>query len=885
MIDLNYLKSNKSWPVKARNGNIELIFSGSFEDKRIFQENLRNFFEKLILITLWLLAILGIAALLFSAYLGGQLKTWEFLLLPSSFNLIFWVSAFTSVYLWAKYKDEKIKAKTLNLLHWNENENFFKQAKVINIYELFSPKTKTAWNNSLKQAQIRRKEQARVLNKPQGETKSNIIASDLILSLLELSEIKLVFIRLGINISDVQTLIKNYTILNPLEKQRDLEKIPFVAFTESLKLHNKTIDPLMLLCALTVTLPKKHILKAIFFNIDLSIEKLETLSSWIFNIRLLREEAKLFKKLSKFKPENEINKSLTSVPTFYLDKFSKDLTWEAKHGRLPLALGRGGDLTEIFKLFSAGRKNLIIKGTPGTGRTTLINELAFKMVTEQVPKILQDKRMVRLEISGIMGTAARAESIFISSLKEAVRAGNIVIIIEEIHSLSKIMSSSGLSFAELLVDFLQNHSLTVIGITNLEDYTDYLQNISNIGSTFISYELAPLSKEGILLACCIKSSILEYRNNCFFRFNAILQAIELTDLYLKSLGQPQKAISILVEAALRAKNSETKIVTTKLIEKIISEKTHIPSHTFSQNEAEKLLNLETTLAKFIVGQKEALKATSEGLRRARSGLASKQRPLASFMFLGPTGVGKTEVARVLAREYFGENKFLLRLDMSEYQGAGGLAKLLGKPENKFDAPLIKHVKNYPFCLLLLDEFEKAGSGILNLFLQILEDGRITSAKGETIDLTHCLIIATSNAGTKEIQEGIKQNLNLEQIKQKLFNLTLTKIFPPELLNRFDGIIVFNPLTADEVQKITYLQLEILKKQMLDKGVKLEFSQNVIKEIAKRAFNPLLGARPIRRYIQDHVEGFIAKLLLARQLPRGSNITIDLKNGEPLIKHN
>ncbi|PIR96425.1 MAG: hypothetical protein COT92_01180 [Candidatus Doudnabacteria bacterium CG10_big_fil_rev_8_21_14_0_10_42_18] len=882
MPELKYKKTNRGWSLSAQTGKSLLRFSGDFNETRIILEKLDNFFEKTTLAMLWLLVFLGLTAFGLNAYFGLQNKAWLFWLTPSIYNIIFWTAAFFACYLWAKNKQAAMEAKHLNILHYEENKNRLKETTV-DIYRLFNKEAKITWNNAISFAKQRQQNTKKLLNTNKKESPVEVIASDLILSLLARPSIQLAFLRLGTNFEDIGTLVKNHSLLSPCSPSFELQRLPFVAFAESLKLHNKNIDPLMLLCALSIDLPEDHILKAIFFNIDLSTEKLEILASWIFNLDLLSQEIKIFKKLAKFKPENEINRGLTSVPTYYLDQYSHDLTWDAKHGNLPISLGRAPDLNEIFKLLNEGRKNLLIKGEAGTGRTTVINELAFKMVSEQVPKILQDKRLVRLEVSGILGSGRRAETIFIDALKEAVSSGNIVLVIEEIHMLGKTVSSSGLSLAELLVDFLQNHGLMVIGTTTVENHSDYLHDLANFDDVFTSYELAPLTKDGIILACCVRATLLEYRQKCFFRYSAIEQAVELTDIYLKNLGQPQKAISVLVEAATRGKNNNQKIIGAKEIENIISKKTHVPAHTFGKNEAEKLLSLEKTLGQFIVGQTAAVEAVAEGLRRARSGLTNGSRPLGSFMFLGPTGVGKTEVARVLAREYFGEPKYLLRLDMSEYQGNEGLTKLLGGNTGKTDSVMVKHLKNYPFCLLLLDEFEKAGPEIINLFLQILEDGRLTSGKGETLDLTHCMVIATSNAGTGEIQNGLKQNLSMEQIKQKLFSLTLANIFPPELLNRFDGIIVFSPLAPAEVEQIALLQLQNLAAQLLIKGVKLSFTKNVANEIAQKAFDPLLGARPVRRYIQDHVESFIAKLILAKKLPRGSNVVVDLEKDKLVIK--
>lgn len=883
MIDLDYQTSTDNlWPLKAHADRTSLVFSGGFSLKRVESERATRLLHACIEILLWAFIVFGVFTFGLSAFLGWQIRDWHFLLRPSPLNLAFWIGAFAALYLWAMHKQQALQTMGLNLLHWQEKGAA--EGEAIDVFELFDAEARAAWNNAVYLAKARSDSAKKIMpQRAVAESSLEVTANDLALALFDSKSIRLVFARLGVSGEDVKTLLHSYSIFYSDGIKPTMEKIPFVAFTEALKLHNKSIDSLMLLCALTICLPPEHILQVIFFNIDLTIEKLEILASWIFNLKLLAQDLSLFFKLSKYKPDNEVNKGLTAVPTFYLDRFSQDLTFYAKHGALPIALGRGWDLHEIFKLLSAGSRNLLIKGQPGTGRTTLINELAYKMATEQVPKIWQDKRLVALEISGILGKPERAEQVFVQCLQEAAKSDNIVLVIEDLQALAHAEGTIGLSLLELLIDFLQSHHLMVLGTSSLGDYTDYLHPAANFDATFTAYELSPLSKEGIMLACCVKASILEGKDKCFFQYPAVEQAVELTDLYLKEAGQPQKAISILVEAASRGKNSRDRVITPEVIQKIVSEKTHIPSQTFTQNEAEKLLNLEEEMAKFIVGQKAALVAVAEGLRRARSGLASANRPLASFLFLGPTGVGKTEVARVLAANYFGEEKYLLRLDMSEFRGSDGLNKLLGTPGASLDPPLVKHIKNYPFCLLLLDEFEKASPEILNLFLQVLEDGRLTSERGETLDLTHCLIIATSNAGTKDIQEGIKANKTLEQIKQQLFSLVLSNIFPPELLNRFDSIILFSPLSPEEVKRIAFLQLQGLKQKLLAKGIKADFSDTVISDIAKNAFDPLLGARPIRRYVQDHLENFIAKLLLGKSLPRGSNVLIDLENGQLVIK--
>ena len=888
MLELDLQKnSGPGWPLAARAGKVSLTFGGSLKAERIGKERLSFLLERVVDILLWSLLLLGLLALAASAYAGfqawGGRYLWEgrFLWEGSAYNFVFWLSALTDLYLWARRAQKNLDNQDTDLMALEERTWQPVNEETVDVYELFNREAKLAWNGALKFAQKRQAAAARLALEPGSAAPVKITAADLLLSLLENRSVASLFFRIGVNVHDIAEVIKNYALLAG-EKAEGLEhfdQIPFAALQEATKLHNKTIDPLMLLCSLPSCLGDEHIIQAIFLNINLSQEKLENIASWIFHLRLLGEDLRLFKKLSKFKPDSDINTGLTSVPTIYLDRYGQDLTRQAKYGRLPVALGRGTDLKEIFKLATAGTGNIVVKGEVGSGRTTLVNELAYKMASEQVPSLYQDKRLVRLDIAGILGSGQKTESLFVQTLKEAVFSGNIILVIEDIQELAQTMSGSGLSLLDILINFLQSHRLTVIATTSVEGYTDYLRDAANFEQVFNPYELRHLSHNEILLACCIRASLLETHNDCLFKYQAIEQAVDLTDVYIHGQNQPQKAIAVLVEAASRAKHQSKKIVSETLVQQIISEKTHIPADTLKEDETEKLLHLEELIGQRVIGQRSAVTAVAEGLRRARSGLASGSRPLASFLFLGPTGVGKTEIARTLADIYFGESKFLLRLDMSEFRGPDGMEKLLGRADGALDTPIVKHIKNYPFCLLLLDEFEKASPEITNLFLQILEDGRLTSGRGEVLDLTHTLIIATSNAGSAEIQDGIRQSLSLDQIKTRLFNQTLHQFFPPELLNRFDAVVVFSPLSQDEVEQVSLLQLQALQHDLLQKGVKATFTLNVARDVAKNAFDPSLGARPIRRYIQDHLESFVAKLLLQKKLKRGSIVTIDFVDNE------
>lgn len=886
-------------------------FSGTFDAGRITKRRAQASRQRLIKHFLEFFGAIGIIALAASAFiswLDGHFLT--FLVERHIINLIFWLSATTDLYLWAMLQEGQVGETDRDLLRSGHAQRWPKVGasnshasadnidSSVDIYELFAPSAQDIWDGSLEQAQKQGRQQP--------------VVGDLLMSLLQHGDVKWLLLRFGIDAQEFGALVaavSSSSVSSPaasfssvalsgaaathtassdpvsIQPEPELGQVPKAALQEALKLHNRSIDPLMLLCGLLSVLPPKHPILAIFYKLNVTFEQIEIVAAWIFHIELFADDYKTFRRLSRFRRDSEINTGMTSVPTPYLDQFSDDLTWAAKHGHLPLTLGREEDLDKIFSLLSEGRPRLLIKGVVGTGRTTVIDELAYKMVTEDVPKLLQDKRLIKLELAAILGTRLPAEQVLIETLSEAERSGNIILVIEDIHQLKQAASSHGLSLLELLVNHLERSPLAVIATTTLEDYQNSLRTTGNFDSTFTAYELRQLTEQAIILASCLRVSILEQRTGTFFTYQAIAEAVKLSNDYSRGAGQPEKAIEVLTEAAQRIKgqSEEHRLVTPQIIQGVVSEQTHVPQGQFSQDEADKLLNLEVAIGEQIIGQTVAVKAVAEALRRARSGLASGSRPLASFLFVGPTGVGKTELAKTLARVYFGEEKFLLRLDMSEYQGSDGLEKLLGQPGSANLTPFVNHLKNYPFCLFLLDEFEKASSEVLNLFLQVLEDGRLTTTAGETLDLKHTIIIATSNAGTSDIQAGLQRYETLEQIKEKLFGEILGQYFKPELLNRFDGVILFTPLSSAEVEQVTRLQLADLAKTLTAKGISLQFTDALISDVATKAYDPLFGARPIRRYIQDHVENVVANLLLSQPPPRGTTVILDIDSGGIVVR--
>jgi ATP-dependent Clp protease ATP-binding subunit ClpC len=304
----------------------------------------------------------------------------------------------------------------------------------------------------------------------------------------------------------------------------------------------------------------------------------------------------------------------------------------------------------------------------------------------------------------------------------------------------------------------------------------------------------------------------------------------------------------------------------------ISEMTKIPVTKISQTEGQALLNLEEKIHERMVDQEEAVKMVADSLRRARAELRESKRPIASFLFMGPTGVGKTELAKTIAAVYFGREDYMIRIDMSEYQHPDSVKKMIGTPQNL--GILTEAVRKTPFALILLDEFEKAHPDILNLFLQVMDDGRLTDGQGRTVDFTNCIIISTSNIGAAYIQAQIMSGKKIEEIKQTLINEKLNQSLRPELINRFDGIVVFKPLGLADVEKIAELILNKTKKMLEAKGVGLQVDRDGLKLLAEQGFDPKFGARPLRRLIQDKIENEIANKILAGEVNRRDMVVID-----------
>lgn len=461
---------------------------------------------------------------------------------------------------------------------------------------------------------------------------------------------------------------------------------------------------------------------------------------------------------------------------------------------------------------------------------------------------------------------------------EIARAGNIVLYIQDIEGLIGITAGAkeSVDLSRVLADELSKGYFFVLATATSANWNKHIES-SSLGNVLQKVEVKEPEVNEAIQILEAKVGGVEYQNKVIFSYDALSKAVTLSDRYLHERFLPEKAIEILRESAhyTHSKKGEGAVVAGEDVAEVVAQKTKIPVTAVTEAESDKLLRLEEVMHHRVIGQDEAVKMVAAALRRSRAELREGKRPIANFLFLGPTGVGKTETAKTVAEVYFGSEENMVRLDMSEYQDQASIYKLIGAPAGDSPGFLTEAIRKNPFTLLLLDEIEKAHPDILNVFLQVMDDGRLTDNQGRTIDFTSVILIATSNAGSPAIQEGIRGGLSIEAIKDRLINTDLKPYFRPEFLNRFDGVIVYKPLAESEIQTIARLMLDKIAKQLENKhGIIFEVTPEGVAALASAGFDPVFGARPLRRVIQEKVEDGLANLLLTKQVGRRDKIIFE-----------
>ena len=705
-------------------------------------------------------------------------------------------------------------------------------------------------------------------------------------SLLHSPRISNLLVRLNVDINSLVALLKKYLLdQNKIRTngQRTVlsvhvQEILLSAFSDAYSNNQESVSVLnvVLFCY-----QKNPILQEILYELEISQNKIENAVKWFSINDKMRHDYKIFRKMARLKPSGNMNRSYTAIATPTIDYFSRDMTTMAKYGYFEACVAREKEIKQIFEAFEGGQSGVLLVGHPGVGKKTIIEGLAQLMVKEEVPDFLEDKRLVELDVSRLISGASpvQAQERLLSIINEMQKSKNIILFIENIENIMGIASGSeeSLELSEVLAETLSRRGIYCLASVSSENYSRYIEGKA-LASSMAPIKVLEPSKDDAIYMVESKIAWIENKYGVYFDYSSIEETVDMSAKYINDKFLPEKAVDVIKAAAVKMsklsqKDPHKKVCTKNDIAEVISDITGILVSKVTESEGEKLMNLEQKIHDRMIGQEEAVTAVAGSLRRARAELREGTRPIASFLFLGPTGVGKTELAKTVSDIYFGDERYMIRLDMSEYQLADSVRKMIGDVGGTLGY-LTEAVRKKPFSLILFDEIEKAHPDILNLFLQILDDGRLTDGQGRTINFTNSIIIATSNAGALFIQQAVKENMEMEIIKQELIDVHLNKIMRPELINRFDGIIVFKPLTLDNILAIAKLMIKKIEKNLVAKGMNLLFEEEGLLKLAKAGYDPKFGARPLRRLLQDKIENEIANLILARKISRRDTIIIN-----------
>ena len=645
------------------------------------------------------------------------------------------------------------------------------------------------------------------------------------------------------------------------------------------------------------------------------------------------------------------NKKNSGTPT--LDQYARDLTQYAKDGKLDPVLNRDDEIESVIGILSRRMKNNpCLIGEPGVGKTAIVEGLASRIVDGAVPDTLEQKRILTLDLSGMVaGSKYRGE--FEERIKRALRetkaAGNILLFIDELHTVIGAGGAEGaIDASNILKPAMARGEIQVIGATTREEYRKHIEKDAALERRFQPVVIEePSAVQTISMLKGLRSRYEEF-HKVEITDAAIEAAVQLSERYLNDRYLPDKAIDLIDEASAKfhlqtvyAQSDRTQeyekeredlyeqkeqaliagdlervrelLAAEKKLEKkiekeeelkqeqrqkkdkilpshiaqVVAKWTHIPVEQMEEAEKERLKKLDAILHERVVGQNDAVKAVARAIRRGRVGLKDPKRPIGSFLFLGPTGVGKTELSKALAEAVFGSEKDMIRVDMSEYMEKQSVSKMIGSPPGyvgyEEGGQLTEAVRRRPYSVVLFDEIEKAHPDVFNVLLQVLDDGRITDSQGRTVDFKNTILIMTSNLGAEFLLDGIDDNGNISSEAEELVMSQLKNHFRPEFLNRLDEIVMFKPLSKSDIRGIIDLLVKDINRRIEDKEISLTVTDKALDYIVEKAYDPVYGARPLKRYLQKNVETLLAKKMLADEVAVGDVLSLDVENDVLVIR--
>lgn len=570
--------------------------------------------------------------------------------------------------------------------------------------------------------------------------------------------------------------------------------------------------------------------------------------------------------------------------SYELSKYGAPVSYGEDMSLLDVDSGyRAKEISELENILVRKEEaNAIIVDDDESVAKSIVLRLVKKMRMGTVPHHIEHKNIIKLDWNSLASdkkTKSDLEAEILKIFREADSAGNIIVYIPNLPSFMASAKSSGASISSLLEEFLRSKSLQIVAHSTKADFHYFIETNSSVLRMFERVVPEEEGVEASIPPVLEKSRSLEYKYKIYFSYPALLAIVESADRYITYGEMPSKALDLLIEIAPWARANKIKMLSKQDVASFVSQKTGIALGDPKGAESDKLAHLEEILHARIIGQDEAVKAVSSAMRRARSGITSHKRPFASFLFIGPTGVGKTETTKALAQSFFGGEEKIIRFDMSEYKEADALPSLIGSSALGKTGLLASKIRDNPYGVLLLDEFEKASPDVRDLFLALLDEGEFADALGQKVNCRNLIIIATSNAGSDMIWKMVESGEDLVANKDKIISgIVETRVMKPELVNRFDGVIVFHPLKNDELNKVATLMFSKLAERIRkEKQIEIKMSPSLLEYLVSNSTDQEFGARSINRLMQERIEDFLAKEILAHHAPAGSTIEITKEN--------
>ena len=685
-------------------------------------------------------------------------------------------------------------------------------------------------------------------------------------------ELNFIFNRALLDAKGIQEVLKNsLTIL-----EDDLTKIVL----ESVKIaHKRGREKTNIGDTLISLATENPVFKKILIDNKLKVRDVENLVWWLESLKKrVEQNSRWWQYDNLIRRKGFLAKEWTSGFTVNLDRFSKNWSEIMRDQSFPEVIGHDSELAQLERILSSREQgsNVLLIGEPGTGRKSIIQAFATRSFLGQSLPDINYKVVKELDLTNLFTRLQNREEIEVTLdqiFREALFAGNIVLVIDQFHNFVRGQEKTGmLDISAILSSYLMFPQFQLVAVTDFVNFHKTIEQNPPLLSLFGKVEVSEISEQEITRLLEQKALSLEAQNKIFISYPALRDVINYNERYFPNLSSPERELESLSEAVTHALSVKSSVLLSKHVAQIISQKSQTPVGEMEEKEKAVLLNLEELIHQRIINQNEAVDDVAAALRRARAEITIRKGPMGAFLFLGPTGVGKTETAKALSQIYFGSESKMIRLDMSEFQAITDIARLIGSREE--EGFLTTQVRENPFSLILFDEIEKANPKILNLLLQVLDEGFLTDGLGRKTQFQDSIIVATSNAGYKIILKALEDKEPWSEVKDKMLDHIFDKgIFRPEFINRFDSVVLFKALTHENLLDIAQLMLANLQKNIKQKDIDLVITQELKEKIVKLGYNPVFGAREMRRVIQDRIENVLAEAILANKIKGGDKIKI------------